>query len=172
MSMLLPRYQGMQCYLVRLPEFHFLCCQPVKVIWARKKALNFRPTTLLRKVILICFHKLPRLMYLQSKSFDCFFFYFIILFPQSNLLYLFRRKLRAFGRKSNVIAIIRETHDEQLLEIWKNNYFLDISVDLQRFDKHGKVYTDGILTYICLTNSLTIIRVCVIRYFWLSGVLP
>lgn len=78
MSMLLPRYQGMQCYLVRLPEFHFLCCQPVKAIWARKKALNFKPTTLLRKVILICFHKLPRLMYLQSKSFDCFFFFTLL----------------------------------------------------------------------------------------------
>jgi hypothetical protein len=48
-------------------EFYFLCCQPVNAIWPRKKALNFRPTTLLRKIILICFHKPPHLMYLLSK---------------------------------------------------------------------------------------------------------
>jgi hypothetical protein len=49
-----------------------------------------------------------------------------------------------------VTAIIREIPDSksaekknrQLLEIWKDNY-LHSSVDLQVFDKHGKVYTDG-----------------------------
>ena len=31
---------------------------------------------------------------------------------------------------------------KQILEIWKDNS-LHNSVDLQLFDKHGKVYTDG-----------------------------
>ncbi|EFX83216.1 hypothetical protein DAPPUDRAFT_302099 [Daphnia pulex] len=67
-------------------------------------------------------------------------------------------KLRAFGRKPNVIAIIRETPDskssekknKQQLEIWKDNS-LHSSVNLQLFDEHGEVYTDG--TFGCLEFS-------------------
>uniref|UniRef100_A0A0P5PDY1 acylaminoacyl-peptidase n=1 Tax=Daphnia magna TaxID=35525 RepID=A0A0P5PDY1_9CRUS len=67
-------------------------------------------------------------------------------------------KLIAFGSKSNVTAIIRETPDtkssekknKQILEIWKDNCLWN-SVDLQHLDKHGKVYTDG--TFGCLEFS-------------------
>nr|CAH0112866.1 unnamed protein product [Daphnia galeata] len=67
-------------------------------------------------------------------------------------------KLKAFGSVSNVTAIIREIPDsksadkktKQILEIWKDNS-LHNSVDLQLFDKHGKVYTDG--TFGCLEFS-------------------
>jgi hypothetical protein len=62
----------------------------------------------------------------------------------------FSSKLQAFGKLSNVIAIIRESPDtkssekknRQILEIWKNSQ-LHNSFDLQQFDKHGKVYVDG-----------------------------
>ena len=49
------------------------------------------------------------------------------------------------------MAIVRETQNAktsekknlQVLEIWKNGY-LRSAYDLQKFDKHGKLYTDGI----------------------------
>ncbi len=59
-------------------------------------------------------------------------------------------------------AIIREIPDsksadkksKQILEIWKDNS-LHNSVDLQLFDKHGKVYTDGKLNSLfCLLIKL------------------
>jgi hypothetical protein len=75
---------------------------------------------------------------------------------------LINRKLKAFGSVSNVTAIIREIPDsksadkktKQILEIWKDNS-LHNSVDLQLFDKHGKVYTDGKLdSLFCLLIKL------------------
>lgn len=62
------------------------------------------------------------------------------------------RKLKAYGSSSNITAIIREVPDaksadkknRQILEIWRNGY-LSNSINLNLLDKHGKVYTDGIL---------------------------
>lgn len=65
---------------------------------------------------------------------------------------VFNRKLKAHGVSSNITAIIRELPDikssekksRQFLEIWKNGFLFN-SVELQLLEKHGKVYTDGIL---------------------------
>jgi len=67
-------------------------------------------------------------------------------------------KLKTCSRSSNLSAILREIPDSksakkenrQLLEIWRNG-FLENSVDLQQFDKHGKIYTDG--TFGCFELS-------------------
>jgi hypothetical protein len=72
----------------------------------------------------------------------------------------FSRKLQAFGKLTNVIAIIRESPDtkssekknRQILEIWKNGRLYN-SFDLQQFDKHGKVYVDGNQLYIQYKNG-------------------
>ena len=65
---------------------------------------------------------------------------------------LIYRRLKVRSPSLNLTAILREIPDQksakkenrQLLEIWRNG-FLENSVDLQQFDKHGKIYTDGIL---------------------------
>merc|ERR1712137_343338 len=59
-------------------------------------------------------------------------------------------RLKVRSPSLNLTAILREIPDQksakkenrQLLEIWRNG-FLENSVDLQQFDKHGKIYTDG-----------------------------
>lgn len=76
------------------------------------------------------------------------------------------RKLKAYGNLSNTTAIIRETPDskssekknKQVLEIWKNGYLFN-SVDLQLFDKHGKVYTDGITKLVSISATTKIIYI-------------
>lgn len=67
------------------------------------------------------------------------------------------RRLKAYAHTRDLVAIIRETPDPkssekkslQILEIWKSGYLYS-AFDLQKFDKHGKVYCDGT----CLQHTL------------------